>query len=126
LARPAGSFWRPYTADDIIGQHFSIFYPEDARESRWPDHELQVAAETGKFIDTGWRLRKDGTTFWANVTITALRDDNGQLLGFAKLTRDLTQAKRVEAMESANQQREELLDAERNARMTGCRFSQLN
>jgi PAS domain S-box-containing protein len=114
-----------YTADDIIGQHFSIFYPEDARESRWPEHELQVAAETGKFIDTGWRLRKDGTTFWANVTITALRDDNGQLLGFAKLTRDLTQAKRVEAIESANQQREELLDAERNARMTAQRATRL-
>jgi PAS domain S-box-containing protein len=114
-----------YTADDIIGQHFSIFYPEDARESRWPDHELQVAAETGKFIDTGWRLRKDGTTFWANVTITALRDEKGLLLGFAKLTRDLTQAKRVEAIESANQQREELLDAERNARMTAQRATRL-
>jgi PAS domain S-box-containing protein len=114
-----------YTADDIIGQHFSIFYPEDARQSGWPDHELQVAAETGKFIDTGWRLRKDGTTFWANVTITALRDDTGRLLGYAKLTRDLTEAKRVEAMETANQQREELLDAERNARMTAQRATRL-
>jgi PAS domain S-box-containing protein len=114
-----------YTADDIIGQHFSIFYPEDARQSGWPDHELQVAAETGKFIDTGWRLRKDGTTFWANVTITALRDDTGRLLGYAKLTRDLTEAKRVEAMETANQQRDELLDAERNARMTAQRATRL-
>jgi PAS domain S-box-containing protein len=114
-----------YTAADIIGQHFSIFYPQDARESGWPDHELQVAAEKGKFIDTGWRLRKDGTTFWANVTITALRDDTGKLLGFAKLTRDLTQAKRVEAMESANQQRDELLDAERNARMAAQRATRL-
>jgi PAS domain S-box-containing protein len=114
-----------YTADEIIGQHFSIFYPEDARESRWPDHELQVAAEQGKFIDTGWRLRKDGTSFWANVTITAIRDDTGQLLGFAKLTRDLTEAKRVEAIETANQQREELLDAERNARMTAQRATRL-
>jgi PAS domain S-box-containing protein len=114
-----------YTADDIIGQHFSIFYPEDARQSGWPDHELQVAAETGKFVDTGWRLRKDGTTFWANVTITALRDDHGRLLGYAKLTRDLTEAKRVEALETANQQREELLDAERNARMTAQRATRL-
>jgi PAS domain S-box-containing protein len=114
-----------YTAGDIIGQHFSIFYPEEARESGWPDHELQVAAETGKFIDSGWRLRKDGTTFWANVTITALRDDTGQLLGYAKLTRDLTEAKRVEAMETANQQREELLDAERHARMTAQRATRL-
>ena len=114
-----------YTAGEIIGQHFSIFYPEDARQSGWPEHELQVAAETGKFIDTGWRLRKDGTTFWANVTITALRDDTGQLLGYAKLTRDLTEAKRVEAMETVNQQREELLDAERNARMSAQRATRL-
>ena len=114
-----------YTAGDIIGQHFSIFYPEDERESGWPDHELQVAAETGKFIDTGWRLRKDGSTFWANVTITALRDDTGQLLGYAKLTRDLTEAKRIEAMETANRQREELLDAERHARMTAQRATRL-
>ena len=114
-----------YTADEIIGQHFSIFYPQEAKDSGWPDHELRVAAEKGKFVDTGWRLRKDGTTFWANVTITALRDDAGQLLGFAKLTRDLTQAKRAEAMETANQQREEMLDAERNARMAAQRATRL-
>ena len=114
-----------YAADEIIGQHFSIFYPQDVKDSGWPDHELQVAAETGKFVDTGWRLRKDGTTFWANVTITALRDEAGQLLGFAKLTRDLTQAKRAEAIETANQQREEMLDAERNARMTAQRATRL-
>ncbi len=114
-----------YEAGEIIGKHFSIFYPEDARESGWPDHELHVAAEAGKFIDTGWRLRKDGTMFWANVTITALRDDTGRLIGFAKLTRDLTEAKRIEAMENANRQRDELLDAERNARMTAQRATRL-
>src|SRR3984957_12707224 len=114
-----------YTADEIIGQHFSIFYPQEAKDSGWPDHELRVAAEKGKFVDTGWRLRQDGTAFWANVTITALRDDAGQLLGFAKLTRDLTQAKRAEAMETANQQREEMLDAERNARMAAQRATRL-
>jgi PAS domain S-box-containing protein len=114
-----------YTAEEIIGQHFSIFYPKEARESGWPDHELQVAAEKGNFVDTGWRLRKDGTTFWANVTITALRDDTGQLLGYAKLTRDLTQTKRVEAMELANQQREEMLDAERSARMAAQRATRV-
>jgi PAS domain S-box-containing protein len=110
-----------YTADEIIGQHFSIFYPEDARESRWADHELQVAAEKGSFVDTGWRVRKDGTRFWANVSITALRDDTGRLLGYAKLTRDMTEAKRIEAIELANQQREEMLDAERSARMAAQR-----
>ncbi len=114
-----------YAASEIIGQHFSIFYPQEVKDSGWPDHELQVAAEKGKFVDTGWRLRKDGTSFWANVTITALRDDAGKLLGFAKLTRDLTEAKRVEAMESANQQREEMLDAERNARITAQRATRL-
>jgi PAS domain S-box-containing protein len=114
-----------YAANEIIGQHFSIFYPQDAKDSGWPDHELREAAEKGKFTDTGWRLRKDGTTFWANVTITALRDDAGKLLGFAKLTRDLTDAKRAEAMETANQQREEMLDAERNARMAAQRATRL-
>jgi PAS domain S-box-containing protein len=114
-----------YTASDIIGQHFSIFYPDDARTSGWPEHELQEASEKGSFVDNGWRLRKDGTTFWANVTITALRDDTGQLLGYAKLTRDLTENKRVEAMELANQQREEMLDAERNARMAAQRATRI-
>lgn len=114
-----------YTASEIIGQHFSIFYPADVRESGWPEHELQVAAQKGSFVDTGWRLRKDGTTFWANVTITALRDDTGQLLGYAKLTRDLSETKRVQAMELANQQREEMLDAERSARMAAQRATRV-
>jgi PAS domain S-box-containing protein len=114
-----------YTAGEIIGQHFSVFYPDDARESRWPEHELQVAAEKGSFTDTGWRLRKDGTTFSANVTITALRDDTGRLLGYAKLTRDLTEAKRIEAIDSVNEQREEMLDAERSARMAAQRATRL-
>jgi PAS domain S-box-containing protein len=114
-----------YAARDIIGQHFSVFYPQDARESGWPEHELQVAAEKGSFVDTGWRVRKDGTTFWANVTITALRDDSGRLLGYAKLTRDLTESKRVEAIEFANQQREEMLDAERSARMAAQRATRV-
>src|ERR1700704_2109946 len=114
-----------YTAAEIIGQHFSVFYPEQARESGWPEHELQAAAEKGRFTDTGWRLRKDGTTFWANVTLTALRDDTGKLIGYAKLTRDLTEARRVEAIEIADQQREEMLDAERNARMAAQRATRL-
>ena len=114
-----------YTASDIIGEHFSIFYPDDVRNSGWPEHELQVAAEKGSFVDNGWRLRKDGTRFWANVTITALRDDAGNLLGYAKLTRDQTEVKRVEAMEVANLEREALLDAERNARIAAQRATRL-
>jgi PAS domain S-box-containing protein len=114
-----------YTASEIIGQHFSMFYPNDARESGWPEHELQVAAEKGTFVDNGWRLRKDGTTFWANVTITAIRDDTGHLVGYAKLTRDMTETKRVEEMELVNQQREEMLDAERSARMSAQRATRV-
>ncbi|MEP6505830.1 MAG: PAS domain-containing sensor histidine kinase, partial [Betaproteobacteria bacterium] len=107
-----------YAAHEIVGKHFSIFYPRDAIESGWPEHELQVATTNGSFVDNGWRLRKDGSTFWANVTITALRDDDGRLVGFAKLTRDMTESKRVEAIEAAGQQREEILEAERSARMS--------
>ena len=114
-----------YTADDIVGQHFSIFYPQEAKDSGWPEHELREAAEKGRFVDTGWRVRKDGSTFWANVTITAMRDDSGRLVGFAKLTRDMTESKRVEAIEIASQQREEILDAERNARMVAQRATRI-
>jgi PAS domain S-box-containing protein len=114
-----------YKADEIVGQHFSLFYPSDARLSGWPEHELQVAAATGGFVDEGWRLRKDGTTFWASVTITALRDDKNQLLGFAKLTRDLTERKRIEAAEVTNHEREEILEAERSARMAAQRATRV-
>lgn len=114
-----------YTAADIIGRHFSIFYPREARESGWPDHELQVAAEKGSFIDEGWRVRKDGSMLWANVTITALRHGDGRLLGFAKLTRDLTERRQAEAAELASRQRDELLQAERSARMEAQRATRV-
>jgi PAS domain S-box-containing protein len=114
-----------YTADEIIGRHFSIFYPAEASESGWPDYELRVAAEKGSFVDNGWRVRKDGTTFWANVTITALRDGAGHLVGYAKLTRDLTESRRAEAVELASRQREEILEAERNARMAAQRATRI-
>jgi PAS domain S-box-containing protein len=114
-----------YTAADIIGRHFSIFYPREARESGWPEHELLVAAEKGSFVDEGWRVRKDGSMLWANVTITALRHDDGRLLGFAKLTRDLTERRQAEAAELASQQRDELLQAERSARMEAQRATRV-
>jgi PAS domain S-box-containing protein len=78
-----------YAPEEIIGRHFSVFYTREAIESGWPEHELKVATIEGRFEDEGWRLRKDGSRFWANVVITALRDD-GKLLGFVKITRDLT------------------------------------
>ena len=88
-----------YEAHEIIGQHFSRFYTDEARARRWPDHELEQAALHGRFNDEGWRVRKDGTMFWANVVITALRERDGSLAGFAKVTRDLTAERRqVEAL----------------------------
>ena len=117
--------FKGYRAEEIIGQPISVFYPPEVRDSGWPEHELQQAAEKGSFVDTGWRLRKDGTRLWANVTITALRDDDGRLVGFAKLTRDLTESQRVEAIELANEEREQLLDAERSARMAAQRATRV-
>src|SRR5439155_1282470 len=85
-----------YRAGDIIGQHFSRFYPEEAVRRGWPQHELEVARAAGRFEDEGWRLRKDGARFWANTVITALRDEAGVLRGFAKVTRDVTGRRRAE------------------------------
>lgn len=83
-------------ADEIIGRSFETFYTEDAIESGWPKEELRRAARDGRFEDRGWRVRKDGSKMWANVIITALRGADGALLGFGKVTRDLTEIKRQE------------------------------
>jgi PAS domain S-box-containing protein len=85
-----------YSPSDIIGSHFSRFYPPEDIESRKPWRELEVAKRDGRVEDEGWRLKKDGTRFWANVVITALRDESGTLVGFAKVTRDLTERRRAE------------------------------
>ncbi len=93
------STWNPgaerikgYRAPEIIGRHFSVFYPPDVAASGKCGMELEIAASEGRFEEEGWRLRKDGSRFWANVTITALRDpEAGALVGFAKVTRDLTE-----------------------------------
>jgi PAS domain S-box-containing protein len=85
-----------YAAGEIIGRHFSIFYTADSIERGWPTHELKVATSEGRFEDEGWRVRKDGSRFWANVVITALRDENGKLIGFSKITRDLSERRRQE------------------------------
>src|ERR1041385_3975356 len=78
-----------YRADEIIGKHFSIFYPKEAVDRGWPDCELKVAASEGQFEDEGWRVRKDGSRFWASVVITPWKDEAGQLAGFLKITRDM-------------------------------------
>jgi PAS domain S-box-containing protein len=93
-----------YRADEIIGHHFSRFYPPDAVRSGWPKTELELATRDGRFEDEGWRVRKDGTRFWANVVFTALRDHDGRLRGFTKVTRDLTDRRRIERLEADAQQ----------------------
>ncbi len=100
-----------YRADEIIGQHFAIFYPDEAKQRRWPQHELEVAAAKGVFEDEGWRVRKDGTLFWANVVITTLRhaDGRGESLGFAKVTRDLTRRRAHEEELRRSEERFRLL-----------------
>lgn len=85
-----------YVADEIIGQHFSRFYPREDVAVGKPEYELEAAVTHGRFEDEGWRLRKDGTAFWANVIITPMRDDTGALRGFAKVTRDLTARRQLE------------------------------
>jgi PAS domain S-box-containing protein len=85
-----------YRAEEIIGQHFSLFYPAEDVNAGKPAHELKVATEQGRFEDEGWRVRKDGSRFWANVVVTALRGETGDLRGFGKVTRDMTERKKIE------------------------------
>jgi PAS domain S-box-containing protein len=86
-----------YSADEILGRSFTLFYPPEAIADGFPQRELDVAARDGRFEDEGWRVRKDGSRFWANVVITALRNSDGRLVGFAKVTRDLTARREAEA-----------------------------
>ena len=85
-----------YKAHEIIGQHFRTFYPPEKQEIRHPEHELELAVRDGRYEEEGWRIRKDGTRFWANVVITALFDSEGRLAGFGKVTRDVTERRLTE------------------------------
>ncbi|RNI21870.1 PAS domain-containing sensor histidine kinase [Rufibacter latericius] len=87
---------KQYEANEIIGRHFSTFYTAQARETGFPDFELREAKRVGRFEDEGWRVRKDGTAFWANVIITAIFNQQKELLGFSKITRDLSERKKAE------------------------------
>jgi PAS domain S-box-containing protein len=97
--------WAPA---EIIGKHFSRFYPPEALANNYPEHELKTAAKDGRFEDEGWRMRKDGSKFWANVIITALYGKDGILRGFGKVTRDLTERKENE--ERIRQQAREITE----------------
>jgi len=97
--------FKGYTADEILGQHFSRFYTEDEREAGLPNEALRIAARQGRFEREGWRVRKDGSRFWAHVVIDPIRTPGGELVGYAKITRDLTERKIAEeALRSSERQ----------------------
>jgi PAS domain S-box-containing protein len=100
-----------YRAAEIIGRHFSVFYTDEDRRNGEPAHALAVAAAEGRYEHEGWRVRKDGTRFWANVVIDAIRDEHGRLVGFAKVTRDITE--RREAQEALEQTRAALAQSQK-------------
>src|SRR6202043_40006 len=102
---PAGTVvnWNPgaqrikgYQPAEIVGQHFSRFYSDEDRQNRVPHNAIETAARTGKYEAEGWRVRKDGTQFWASVVINAIRNSQGEVIGFAKVTRDLTERRATE------------------------------
>ncbi len=104
-----------YTPEEILGSHFSRFYPQEQIDRGWPDYELARATEDGRFEDESWRVRKDGSLFWANVVITALRNEQGQLVGFSKVTRDLTDKRRQsEALRQSEERFRTLVEAVRD------------
>lgn len=102
---------KQYEASEIIGKHFSCFYPEDDVRRGKPEWELVMAAKQGRFEDEDWRVRKDGSKFWANVIITALRNREGELVGFGKVTRDVTE--RMQAQRKLEAEVAERREAER-------------
>ncbi|MGL4439703.1 MAG: PAS domain S-box protein, partial [Bosea sp. (in: a-proteobacteria)] len=93
---PGAQRFKGYAADEIIGQHFSQFYGEEDRRTGLPARALEISAREGKFESEGWRIRKDGSRFWAHVVIDPIRSPDGRLVGYAKITRDLTERKAAE------------------------------
>ena len=98
-----------YSAEEIIGKHFSCFYPSEDVASGKPQRELEVAIDEGRVEDEGWRVRKDRSLFWANVVITSLFDSEGRHLGFAKVTRDMTERRHFDALQHADRQKNDFL-----------------
>ena len=109
-----------YQANEIIGQHFSKFYTERDRAAGLPSRALFSATKEGRFEAEAWRVRKDGTMFWANVIIDPIRDEDGNLVGFAKITRDITERREAQiAIEQAQQQRAQAQKMEALGQLTG-------
>src|SRR5918998_948312 len=108
---PGAQRFKQYKASEILGQHFSRFYTEEDRQAGIPKLVLETAAREGRFEKEGWRVRKDGTRFWAHVIIDPIRDESGTVIGFAKVTRDITE--RREAQRVLDQTREALFQAQK-------------
>jgi PAS domain S-box-containing protein len=98
-----------YEAGEVVGKHFSVFYPAEAVARGWPEHVLQVAVAQGRFSGEEWRLRKDGSRFWASVLVTPIRDTDGTLAGFLKINRDRSDRRKIEALQEADRQKTEFL-----------------
>ncbi len=113
---PGAQRFKGYTYDEIVGKHFSIFYPPEDQAAGKPAWELEVAAEVGKYEEEGWRVRKDGSRFWAGVLITAVRDATGTLVGYAKVTRDLTERRQAELRALDNERRAAAAEAASRAK----------
>ena len=103
-----------YEASEILGEHFSRFYSEEDKQAGKPERELEIAIRDGRVEDEGWRIRKDGSKFWANVVITALKDETGKLVGFGKVTRDFTE--RMTTQLKLEESRQQLQDSEKSLR----------
>jgi PAS domain S-box-containing protein len=106
---PGAQRFKGYTAPEIIGQHFSRFYTDEDQKTGLPARAIEIAAREGKFESEGWRVRKDGTRFWAYVVIDPIRDPAGRIIGFAKVTRDLTERRAVEESLRKSQEQFKLL-----------------
>jgi PAS domain S-box-containing protein len=111
-----------YTAEEIIGQHFRIFYPIEKQLEQHPERELEIARAVGQYEEEGWRIRKDGTTFWANVLISAVYDGAGEHIGFAKVTRDVTERRQL--LDAGERARKELAEANRQLGQANARLAQ--
>src|SRR5918993_3230241 len=106
---PGAQRFKGYAESEILGEHFSRFYTEEDRQVGLPRRALETAAREGKFEAEGWRVRKDGSHFWAHVVIDPIRDPRGKLLGFAKITRDLTERRAAEQALKESEERFRLL-----------------